>query len=60
MVAGSSKAIFIGLVLSEGARYLSQQAGVAVAIDSIMVALFAWYLLASRSTYARADQEGIS
>src|SRR5215470_12507750 len=49
IVAGISKAIFIGLVLSEGTRYLSQQAGVAVAIDSVMVVLFAWYLLASLS-----------
>ena len=49
IVAGASKAIFIILVLSQGARYLSEQAGIAVAIDSVMTALFAWYLLASRS-----------
>src|SRR5689334_5355763 len=28
IVAGASKAIFVGLVLSHGTRYLSQQAGV--------------------------------
>jgi hypothetical protein len=48
-VAAVSKAIFIALVLSQGTRYLSQQAGVAVAIDSVMIVLFAWYLLASLS-----------
>jgi hypothetical protein len=49
IVAGASKAVFIALVLSHGARYLSQQAGVAVAIDSAMIVLFALYLLASFS-----------
>ena len=49
IVASASKVIFIALVLSEGARYLSHQAGVAVAIDSVMVVLFGWYLLAARS-----------
>ena len=53
VVAGASKVIFIGLVLSEGARYLSYQAGVAVAIDSVMVVLFGWYLVAARSAGAR-------
>ena len=32
IVAGVSKAIFIALVLSQGARYLSHQAGIAVAV----------------------------
>ena len=57
IVAGLSKAIFIGLVLLEGTRYLSSQAGMAIAIDSVMVILFAWYLIAARSVDARtADQ----
>lgn len=47
-VAGTSKVVFIGLVLSQGATYLSQGAGISVAIDSLMVLLFAWYLLATR------------
>ena len=34
IVAGVSKAVFIALVLSHGKRYLSRQAGLAVAIDS--------------------------
>ena len=50
VVAGVSKVVFIALVLSEGARYLNHQAGVAVAIDSVMVALFGWYLMAERAT----------
>ena len=48
VVAGASKAVFIALVLSQGTRYLSQ-AGLAVAIDSLMIVLFVWYLLASLS-----------
>ena len=47
VVAGTSKVVFIGLVLSHGRRYLGQQAGIAVAIDLMMVCLFAWYLLAT-------------
>lgn len=52
IVAGASKVIFIALMLSEGSRYLSRQAGVAVAIDSVMVVLFVWYLVAARSMAA--------
>jgi hypothetical protein len=36
-------------VLSQGNRYLGHQAGISVAVDSVMVALFAWYLLAGRA-----------
>lgn len=43
-VAGISKLVFIGLVLSHGARYLGT-AGVAIAIDLVMVTLFALYLI---------------
>jgi hypothetical protein len=46
IVAGLSKGAFIALVLSEGRRYLGHQVGVAVVIDSLMIAMFAWYLLA--------------
>jgi hypothetical protein len=51
-VAGASKLVFIALVLSQGGRYLGQQAGVAIAIDVVWVALFACYLLTSRGTQA--------
>ena len=44
-VAASSKIVFIALVLSQGARFLSQQVGVAVVIDTIWVVLFGVYLL---------------
>ena len=57
IVAGASKVIFIALVLSEGTRYLSYQAGVAVAVDSVMVILFVWYLIAARSVAAYAVNE---
>ena len=53
IIAGASKVIFIALVLAEGGRYLSHQAGAAVAIDSVMVALFGWYLIAARLAAAR-------
>lgn len=43
-VAGVSKAIFIALVLSNGNRFLSYQAGVAVVVDSLFVILFVLYL----------------
>lgn len=44
-VAGLSKAVFIGLVLSNGSRFLGHQAGVAVVVDSLMVLVFLAYLL---------------
>jgi hypothetical protein len=47
-VAGTSKIVFIGLVLSEGNRYLGHQAGLAIALDALWVVLFGWYLLSSR------------
>ena len=49
VAAGASKALFIVLVLSNGGRYMSYQAGTAVVVDSIMVLIFAWYLLASQA-----------
>ena len=48
VAAGASKVVFIALVLSQGGRYLSQQAGIAIAVDLVMVALFAGYLIACR------------
>jgi hypothetical protein len=47
-VAGVSKLVFIGLVLAHGTHYLRQQAGVAMAVDLVMVLLFAVYLIAVR------------
>ncbi|WP_236706781.1 hypothetical protein [Herpetosiphon geysericola] len=48
LIAGSSKLVFIGLVLAQGSRYLGQQAGIAIAIDSVMVLLFGIYLVGVR------------
>ena len=50
-VAGASKVVFIALVLSEGNRYLGQQVGIAVAIDSVMVLLFLAYAVVSTSRH---------
>jgi hypothetical protein len=55
IVAGISKAVFIALILSRGSRYLAYQAGVAVAIDSVMIILFLWYLLAVRGSLKRPE-----
>src|SRR5262245_33560401 len=51
-VAGASKLVFIVLVLSHGGRYLGHQAAVAIAVDALWVALFAWYLLTRRRASA--------
>lgn len=48
-VAGLSKLIFIGLVLTYGTQYLGHQAGVSIAVDLVMVVLFICYLTAARS-----------
>ena len=48
VIAGTSKAVFGALVLSHGGRFLSQQAGIAVAVDLLWVALFAAYLWSPR------------
>lgn len=44
-VAGVSKLVFIGLVLTYGTQFLGQQAGVAITIDLVMVVLFIVYLI---------------
>ena len=46
-VATLSKVVFITLVLSQGQQFMAYQAGQAVMIDSVMVALFVLYLLGS-------------
>lgn len=48
VVAGTSKVVFIGLVLSQGQQYLGQPVGISVAVDSVMALLFAAYLVGSR------------
>ncbi len=55
IVAGVSKMFFIALVLSEGPRYLNRPVGIAVAIDSVMVVLFGWYLVAAGRGAARRE-----
>src|SRR5437867_9877713 len=54
-VAGLSKVIFIGLVAVHGRRYLGHQAGVAIAVDLVMVALFITYLVGVRRGSARSS-----
>jgi hypothetical protein len=48
VVAVISKITFIGLVLTYGTQYLGHQAGVSLAVDVVMVALFIGYLVAVR------------
>jgi hypothetical protein len=49
-IAGASKIAFIALLLTVGRDYLGQPVRVALVIDSIMVVLFAVYLVGSRKT----------
>ena len=46
-VAGASKVAFIALVLAQGQRYLGG-VGAAVAVDSVMVLLFAAFFFLSK------------
>ena len=48
LVAATSKIVFIALVLSNGSRYLQTQAGLSIAIDSVMVLIFLSYLVTRR------------
>lgn len=57
-VAVVSKFAFIALVLANGGRYLSNQAGVAVVVDLVWVVLFSWYLI--RSTMGGSAKGSIS
>ncbi len=45
---GLTKLSFISLVLMAGGSFLKKQAGLAIVIDGIMVALFAAYLIATQ------------
>jgi hypothetical protein len=54
LVAGASKIAFIALVLGYGRQFLQFQVGTAIAVDAIMVLLFAIYLIATRNAGARA------
>ena len=49
-VAGLSKLVFIGLVLFQGSHYLGKQAGLAIAVDLLMVLLFTSYLVGIRQS----------
>ena len=49
VVALVSKLAFVALVLANGERFLSNQAGIAIAIDFLWVVLFAWYLFRTTS-----------
>jgi hypothetical protein len=55
-VAGTSKAAFIALVVTQGRQFLAYQAGIAVVVDSVMIALFVWYLVALRSGAEMPEQ----
>ena len=47
VVVGASKVAFIVLVLSLGQEFLRHQVGVSVLVDSVMVMLFATYLVST-------------
>lgn len=52
MYVGAGKLAFIVLVLLAGGQFLKKQAGLAIVIDGIMVALFGVYLVATQATAA--------
>jgi hypothetical protein len=56
VVAGISKVVFIGLVLTFGHDYLGQ-VGIAVAVDSVMILLFTWYLVSARMLSAGSSPQ---
>jgi hypothetical protein len=56
-VAGLSKVVFITMVLAQGHRFMGYQAGQAVLIDSVMVMLFAAYLIGSRNAVRQAQPD---
>lgn len=47
VVAGASKVAFVALILAQGDRYMGGL-GIAVAVDSVMVVLFAAYVIFGR------------
>lgn len=49
VVAGASKVAFVGLILAQGDRYLSGL-GTAIIIDSVMIVLFAAYVVFGKAT----------
>ena len=57
VVAGLSKLVFIALVLAQGQRFMGYQAGQAVVIDSVMIVLFATYLISSRTLVSRVQPD---
>ncbi len=50
VVAGISKLTFIGLVIVLGTPFLDQQVGIAIAVDTVWVALFIWYFMSSATS----------
>jgi hypothetical protein len=57
VVAGLSKVFFVALLVSVGRPYLGGQAAVPVAVDVVMIALFAWYLVAVRTAASGAKSD---
>jgi len=59
LVAAVSKVAFIVLVLSQGSTYLGNNAGIAVAFDSVMVLVFGVYLAVARPRQESRQYLGI-
>jgi hypothetical protein len=54
VLAGISKIIFISLVLIYGRQFMSYGAGTAVIADTLMIALYATFLITSRNVYSES------
>ena len=53
--AGCSKLAFLGLMLANGRQYLDEKVSLVIALDMVMVALFAVYLIGVRRRPARRE-----
>jgi hypothetical protein len=57
-VAGTSKLVFIVLILVYGRTFLGKAVGIGVALDALWVLLFAAWLIGSRSRAVEAPPSG--
>jgi hypothetical protein len=57
-VAGSSKLVFLGLMLARGRQYLDERVGLVIALDVVMVAFFVLFMIGVRRTGAGREDVG--
>lgn len=60
LVVGASKLVFITLVLWLGQPFLQFQVGVAIAVDAVLLLLFAAWLVAERAARRTDGEAGVA